>query len=234
MQKHSGLIITFCALTALASCLPEKQTEQRSQQNPTAIIESSKNQIPAGAYKLDRSHASLIFRVNHMGFSNYTARFKHFDANLQFDPQNPTKSQVAAVIDPTSIETDYPDAKKLDFNAQLQGENWLNVLHFPKIIFRSKKIIMAGEKTADIMGELDLHGIKKPVILKATFNGGYASHPMDPSGSRIGFSAHGSFKRSDFGIKYGIPAPGSNMGVGDDIEFIIEAEFTRQLDQNSH
>ncbi|WP_320837978.1 YceI family protein [Zhongshania sp.] len=34
------------------------------------------------------------------------------------------------------------------------------------------------------------------------------------------------FKRSDFGISIGIPAPGSTMGVGDDLEVIIEAEFT--------
>ncbi|MBB5187872.1 polyisoprenoid-binding protein YceI [Zhongshania antarctica] len=60
---------------------------------------------------------------------------------------------------------------------------------------------------------------------EATFNGGYAGHPLDPHG-RIGFSARGMFKRSDFGISIGIPAPGSTMGVGDDLEVIIEAEFT--------
>jgi len=48
---------------------------------------------------------------------------------------------------------------------------------------------------------------------------------MDPH-ARIGFSAQGSFKRSDFGIAYGIPAPGSRMGVGDDVNIIIEAEFS--------
>ncbi|MES2677501.1 MAG: YceI family protein [Pseudomonadota bacterium] len=224
MQKHYQVIAVICAILAVVSCLPEKQAQPKSQQN--SVAEPTSNKIPSGTYKLDLSHASLIFRVNHLGFSNYTARFKNFDANLQFDPQNPTKANIAAVIDPASIETDYPDAKKHDFNAQLRGENWLNVVRFPKIIFRSQKIIMTGEKTADIVGELDLHGIKKPLILKATFNGGYASHPMDPSGSRIGFSAHGSLQRSDFGIKYGIPAAGSNMGVGDNVEFIIEAEFT--------
>ena len=36
---------------------------------------------------------------------------------------------------------------------------------------------------------------------------------MDPSGSRVGFSAHGTLKRSDFGIAFGIPAPGTTMGV---------------------
>jgi polyisoprenoid-binding protein YceI len=48
---------------------------------------------------------------------------------------------------------------------------------------------------------------------------------MDPN-ARVGFSASGVLKRSEFGIAYGIPAPGSNMGVSDEVEFTIEAEFT--------
>jgi polyisoprenoid-binding protein YceI len=63
------------------------------------------------------------------------------------------------------------------------------------------------------------------VILDVTYNGGYAGHPMDPH-ARIGFSAKGTFKRSDFGIAFGVPAPGTTMGVGDDVQIAIEAEFT--------
>lgn len=48
---------------------------------------------------------------------------------------------------------------------------------------------------------------------------------MDPH-ARTGFSAHGVLKRSEFGIVYGIPAPGSTMGVGDEVSFTIEAEFS--------
>jgi polyisoprenoid-binding protein YceI len=67
--------------------------------------------------------------------------------------------------------------------------------------------------------------VTRPVALDATYNGGYAGHPMDPH-ARIGFSARGALRRSEFGIAAGIPAPGSLMGVGDEIEVIIEAEFS--------
>jgi polyisoprenoid-binding protein YceI len=67
--------------------------------------------------------------------------------------------------------------------------------------------------------------VTRPVSLDAKFNGGYAGHPMDPH-ARIGFSARGSLKRSEFGIAFGVPAPGSQFGVGDDVEIIIEAEFS--------
>jgi polyisoprenoid-binding protein YceI len=47
---------------------------------------------------------------------------------------------------------------------------------------------------------------------------------MEPR-ARIGFSATGKFKRSDFGLSMGVPAPGTTMGVGDDVEVILESEF---------
>jgi polyisoprenoid-binding protein YceI len=62
-------------------------------------------------------------------------------------------------------------------------------------------------------------------LLVTTLYGGYPGMPeMDPQ-ARIGFSAHGSVKRSDFGMGFGVPAPGTTMGVGDLVEFAIEAEF---------
>jgi polyisoprenoid-binding protein YceI len=76
-----------------------------------------------------------------------------------------------------------------------------------------------------ITGDLTLHGVTHPVVLDAVFNGGYAGHPMDPH-ARIGFSAQGTLKRSEFGIAFGIPAPGSTMGVSDDVDVIVEAEFS--------
>ncbi len=87
-----------------------------------------------------------------------------------------------------------------------------------------------GRSSANIAGELALHGITQPVTLEATFNGGYGSHPLDPGGSRIGFSAHGTLLRSAFGIDDGLPSPGSDFGVGDQVELVIEAEFLRPKD----
>ncbi len=167
----------------------------------------------------------MIFRVNHLGFSNYTARFKRFDAKLQFDPKNLAASKVVATVDADSLETDYPDPVKLDFNAQLKGDEWLEVAKFPKMEFASRQVVVTGDNTVRINGDLTLHGVTRPIVLEARFNGGYAGHPLDPN-ARVGFSAHGTLKRSEFGISYGIPAPGTTMGVSDEVNVVIEAEFT--------
>lgn len=180
--------------------------------------------VPVGAYTLDKAHATLLFRVDHLGFSMYTARFKHFDAQLQFDPANLAASSVAATVEVRSLETDFPDPAQVDFNAELVGDAWLNAAQFPTITFRSTAVEVTAPNTVRITGDFSLHGVTKPLTLDATFNGGYAGHPMDPH-ARIGFSARGKLNRSDFGIGAGIPAPGTKMGVSDAVDVIIEAEF---------
>ncbi len=189
---------------------------------PDARAEAAAPVAPAGRYTLDKSHASLVFRLSHLGFSFYTARFQRFDATLDIDPEKPEAARVEATIDPASLDLPTPPE---GFKAALLGPDWLDAGTYPTIAFRSTKVTPTGETTATIAGELTLHGATKPVTLDATFNGGYAGHPMDPN-ARIGFSATGTFKRSDFGIAYGIPAPGTTMGVGDEIDVAIEAEFT--------
>lgn len=177
---------------------------------------------PAGDYKLDKYHASLTFRLSHLGFSNYTASFKEFDVRLKLDPAAPEKAVVEADIDPASLHIDRTPEGFLD---TLKGPQWLDAKTYPKITFRSTSVTPTGPTTATVVGDLTLHGVTKPVTLTATFNGGYPGMaPFDPNG-RVGFSARGSFNRSDFGMGYGVPPPGTKVGVSDAVEVIIEAEF---------
>lgn len=179
---------------------------------------------PAGAYTLDLTHGRLIFKVSHLGFSNYTAFFRDFSADLAFDPANPAAMSVATKVKAASVETLFSDPG-VNFNALIAGPEFLDAAQFPEITFVSTAVLVTGEKTAIVTGDLTLHGVTKPVALDVTYNGGWAGHPMDPGGARVGFSAKGSLKRSDFGITYGLPTPGSTLGVGDTVQIEIEAEF---------
>jgi polyisoprenoid-binding protein YceI len=187
-----------------------------------AAIKPMATDVPAITYSLDKPHASLIFRVNHMGFSNWTGHFATWDAKLTLDPKNPANSHVEATIDPNSLSADNPPAGFLE---QLRGAMFLNAPQFPQMTFKSTKVVMTAPDKALVTGDFTLHGITRQVTLDTTFNGGYAKMQMDPSGARVGFSAHGSLDRSAFGIGMGVPAKGSKMGVGDLVSFTIEAEF---------
>jgi len=227
MKKFALLACLF----ALAACSPApdtKKEEKTEVQTPApeaaaapAPIVPAGTEAPAGTYKLDKAHASLDFRVSHIGFSNYTARFANWDAELQLDPKNPSASSVTATVDPASLMLPAPPKGFLD---ELLNEKWLGAKQFPQMTFKSTKVELTGPNTAKITGDLTLKGVTQPVTLDATFNGGYAGHPYDPN-ARIGFSAKGALTRADFGVKEGVPPPGSTMGVSDNVDIIIEAEF---------
>jgi polyisoprenoid-binding protein YceI len=215
----------FAAALVLAACSPAPAPQQQAAPAaPTAAAAPtpSVEGLPAGAYTLDKAHGSLIFRIDHLSFSHFTGRFARWDAALQLDPQHPENASVSATIDPRSLETDNPPA---GFLTMLRGGEWLNAPQFPQITFRSTHVERTGANTARITGDFTFHGVTKPLTLEATFNGGYAGNVYDRH-ARLGFSAHGTVKRSDFGMSIGLPPPGTNMGVGDDVEFIIESEFS--------
>lgn len=210
------------ALSLAACSQPAADNASQAKAPPAAEVKST---ATAGVYDLDKTHASVTFRVDHLGMSRYTARFTGIDGRLNFDPANPAAMSVEASVDTGSIKTDYPNPTP-NFDAELAGPNWLDAARFPKITFKSTAVEPTGPNTAKVTGDFTLHGVTRPLVLAVTFNGGYDGAPMDP-GSRIGFSAQGKLKRSDFGVSYGVPQPGSTFGVGDEVEIQIEAEFTK-------
>ncbi len=225
-MKRAAWAFTALAVAACSQPQAEKKAAEPPASAPTAAAPAVQNTAPPGEYKLDNTHASVTFRVDHLGLSRYTARFTDIAGKLNFDPTNPAAMSVEATVDPKSLETDFP-LDKPDFDAELAGPQWLDAAKFPTITFKSTKVEPTGANTAKVTGDFTLHGVTRPLTLDATFNGGYAAGGMDPSGARIGFSAQGKIKRSDFGVSYGVPAPGTHFGVGDEVEILIETEFTQ-------
>jgi polyisoprenoid-binding protein YceI len=179
--------------------------------------------VPAGTYQVDKAHTSLLFRVDHLGFSTYTGRFTRLDAQLQFDPNDLASSRVTVNIDPHSIEADNTPS---GFIQSLAGKDWLDADRFSEMSFRSTGVAVTGPRSFRIDGQLTLHGVTRPITLDARYNGGYAGFPPYEPNARVGFSAQGSFKRSDFGVSHGIPAPGTTFGVGDTVHVVLETEFS--------
>jgi polyisoprenoid-binding protein YceI len=174
--------------------------------------------VGTGAYAVELPHTSVVWRVKHLGLSLYTARFTRIEAALDFDPARPEASRLRAIIDPLSVRTDHPTNEGWDLQV---GRDILKGGQFPQIIFESTAIERTGEFTGRITGDLTLAGVTKPVTLEATFNGALKASPLYGGRDAVGFSARTTLKRSDFGVnRYA-------AFVGDDVEVIIETEFTR-------
>ena len=206
----------FLLALAVTMALPMLACAQMTPQMTAA------EQLPAGLYKLDKTHASVTWKVSHMGLSNYTGRFTKIDADLAFDPIDPTKSRLTATIDPTSVRTDYPNSAEKDFDKELAtGDKWFNGIQFPQIKFVSTRVEKTGEKTGKLYGDLTFLGVTKPLVLDVTFNGSYLKKPFSDSPA-LGFSATARLNRSDWGMDSYIPM------VGDAVDLLIETEFSKE------
>lgn len=166
------------------------------------------------SYKIDPAHTAVAFIVNHVGFSNVIGRFNTVGGDVSFDKDAVEKSTVTVTIDTTSVDTNH--AKR---DEHLRSPDFFNAKEFPKMTFKSTKIEKTGDKTGKLYGDLTLLGVTKPVVLDVTFN----KDGVSPASKleTAGFSARGTVKRTEFGMKYGAPA------IGDDIQLLIEVEAVK-------
>lgn len=191
-------------LILLASCLGPARQDLTS--------------VGAGDYALEAAHASVTWRVKHLGLSWYTARFTQVEAALDFDPANPAASRVRAVINPLSVRADHPT--NTDWDRQL-GADILEGDRHPRIVFQSTSIESTGPYTGKVTGDLAFLGVTRPVTLDVVFNGALTGSLFYRGRDAVGFSARTTLSRSDFGLaRYA-------SQVGDDVEIIIEAEFVK-------
>ena len=166
-------------------------------------------------YEIDMSHTFVLFDVNHLGFSNMPGRFAEFSGELSFDDENIENSKVSVTIQTGSVDTFH--AKR---DEHLRSPDFFNAAEFPEMTFSSTSIKKNGDNTAKLVGDLTLLGVTKQVELDLTLNKAGA-HPFNKK-TVAGFTATGVIKRSDFGMKYGVP------NIGDDISLRLELEGVKK------
>jgi polyisoprenoid-binding protein YceI len=165
-------------------------------------------------YELDPAHTFPHFSVNHLGFSTMRGRFNTTSGTVTMDKDKGTGS-VEIEIDVSSIDTGH--AKR---DEHLRGPDFFNATEFPKMTYKSTKVTINKDDSAVVEGNLTIMGVTKPVTLNVEkMNCGV--HPFNKK-EVCGFDATTTIKRSDFGMKYGLPA------IGDEINMIIEAEGVKK------
>jgi polyisoprenoid-binding protein YceI len=170
-------------------------------------------------YEIDPEHFSVGFLVDHIGYAKVLGMFQKAGGSYTFDEKTGAVSDVQIVIEAASVFTGH---RRRDDH--LRSADFLNAREFPRIVFKADGAKRTGERTFVIDGVLELLGRSQPLSLQATWN---KSGPYELPGSRayvMGVSARGSFKRSAFGMTYGV----ANGWVGDTVELILELEARRQ------
>lgn len=179
----------------------------------TAILLAAPS-VLAETYQIDPVHSNVAFKVKHL-FTFVNGRFDDVSGTITLDREKPENSTVAVKIEAKSINT--ANEKR---DGHLRTADFFEVEKYPAITFQSKSVKLTGEKTADIVGDLTLHGITKEVTLKAQLLG---EGPGMQGEKLTGWRAETALKRSDFGMTWGKIIEGTPL-VGDDVEIILDVE----------
>ncbi len=162
-------------------------------------------------YVMDKDHTHIGMTWNHLGFSDFRARFDDFDGTLVLDAEAPENSRVEVTIPIASINTHVP---RLD--EHLKSADFFDVAKFPTASFRSTRVDLIGERVARLHGDLTIHDITRPVVLQVRLNK-MGEHPLTHK-QAVGFSAEGVIKRSEFGLSAYVPL------VSDEVHLFISTE----------
>lgn len=208
-MNKAGIATLLAVVSLLAACTAARVVTHRVNDDPVAA--------PAGTYRLDPNHASVIFDVDHLGFSRFVARFRRVEAVLEAVPAAPEESRLRATIEAASIDTNVAE-----LDGMLKGRDMFDVANHSDIGFVSTALKRTGPKTGEMTGDLTIRGQSHPVTLAVTFNGA-APDPLTGE-DKLGFSAEGSFDRSQWGLSAWWPA------VGNEVHVRIEAEFAKERD----
>lgn len=169
------------------------------------------NNAIAAKYEIDSAHTYPNFTISHLGFSTTHGRFGKTTGTIMMD-QKKGEGSVEVTIDAASIDTGFAKRDK-----HLRSPDFLNVAEFPKITFKSTSVKFSG-KGATIKGNLTIMGKSKLItlIVKKIKCG---VHPFNKK-NVCGFDAATTIKRSDFGVKYGLPAIGDDMAISLQVEAV--------------
>jgi len=167
-------------------------------------------------WKSDKAHSNLGFSITHLGISDIHGSFKNFDVNVNSSKPDFSDAVFEVTADVSSINTGIEMRDK-----HLTSPDFFDAEKYPKLTFKSTSIKPAGKNKYSLTGNLNLHGVTRPVTLEL-WHRGTLENPMSKKPT-AGFQVTGTIKRSDFNLGAGFPAP----MLSDEVTIKADGEFSK-------
>jgi polyisoprenoid-binding protein YceI len=166
---------------------------------------------------IDPDHSVAAFFIKHLMIANVRGQFNKIVGTIQFDADNISMSSVEVSIDAAGI---YTGIQKRDDH--LKSADFFDTEKHPNILFKSKTVESSESNHFKITGELSIHGIKKSVILNASFLGPEKS----PFGGEttLGFAATTTIHREDFELMWNEVLESGGVLIGKEVQIMLDIE----------
>lgn len=195
-------------------------SDTATQKQPVSARVINGVEYPAtGSYLLDAAHTSIGFTVRHMAVSKVRGTFTRFEGSFDI-AEDAADSSVHVTIDPNSVDT-----RDETRDNHLRSDDFFDVANHSQWTFNSTAVRETGPGELEVLGDLTIRGVTRPVTLALTIEGVVT----DPFGNhRVGFSARTTINRDDFGVSFGAVMESGGLIVSKKVDIEIEAEATRQ------
>jgi polyisoprenoid-binding protein YceI len=167
------------------------------------------------AYRFDPSGSTISFSV-HQFLGTTHGKFMKFNGKIDIDREHPENSSVTAQIDVRSIDT---RIKKRDDH--LRSAEFFNVDKYPQITFKSRSVKRMGPQSGDILGDLTIHGVTKPITLHVKL-----LTPLNETSRTRWAITVDPITRRDFNLMFA-PATETVSGISQTVPINIEIEAKR-------
>jgi len=166
-------------------------------------------------YKFDSARSTIGFSV-HQFLGTTHGKFSKFDGKIDIDRQHPENSSVTARIDVRSIDTGI-----VKRDNHLRSEEFFAVEKYPEITFKSRSVKQTGPQAGDILGDLTIHGVTKPITLHVKL-----LTPLNETKQTRWSVTTEPLKRRDFNLMFAQAAE-SVSGISQTVAINIEVEATQ-------
>jgi polyisoprenoid-binding protein YceI len=166
-------------------------------------------------YKFEPSGSTIGFAV-HQFLGTTQGKFIRFSGKIDVDREHPENSSVTAQIDVRSIDT---RIKKRDDH--LRSPEFFNVEKFPQMTFKSRSVKRTGPQSGDIIGDLTMHGVTRPITLHVKL-----LTPMNETNRTRWTVTTDPINRRDFNLLFA-PATEAVSGISQTVAINIEIEAKR-------
>jgi polyisoprenoid-binding protein YceI len=175
--------------------------------------------IATGTWSADPAHSSFGFSVKHLGIATVRGTFGEFEGKIVLDGDL-ADAKVTGSAKAASIDTSQPDR-----DTHLRSADFFDAETYPELTFDSTSVTEIDEETFEITGDLTMHGVTKPITLKAELQG----TEVDPWGNdRVGFEITGQLERSDWGMKFNQALGSGNLAVSDKVKLALDISAVKQ------
>ncbi len=173
-------------------------------------------------YTLDPFHTFANFSIDHLGFSTMYGRFDKSSGKFILDKAAKTGS-LELTVETASINAadNEKGSRQRSRDDHLRSPDFFNVAEYPRMTYKSTGVKFNGDNLATVEGNLTLLGVTKPVVLQMD-RWKCGPNPFNKK-EMCGGNASGALKRSDFGMKFGLP-----VAVGDEVKLMIGFEAYKE------